>query len=75
MAQVGAFPINSAHHQVPTREANVVADALNRSQRKLEEGSTDDSIVVVVMIEIQISALSGVSMELTTNDLQKWSTT
>ena len=34
----------------------------------------DDSVVVVVVIEGQISALSGVSVELTTDDLQKWTT-
>ena len=32
-------------------KANVVVDALSRSQRKLEEGSTDDVAIVAVMIE------------------------
>ena len=57
-------------------KANVVADALSRSQRKLEEGSMDDSIVAaMVAIETYVSALSGTSVELTTDDLQKWTTT
>ena len=53
-------------------KANVVADALSRSQCKLEEGSTDDVATAVAMIERHVSALSGVSVELSTEDLQKW---
>ena len=50
-------------------KANVVADALSRSQRKLEEDSTDDVAIAAVMIERHVSALSGASVELTTKDL------
>ena len=57
-------------------KANVVAYALSRSQRQLEECSMDDQTVErSVAIEEQISALSGVSVELTTEDLQKRTTT
>ena len=50
-------------------KANVVADALSRSQRKLEEGSMDDVATATAMIERQVSTLSGASLELTTEDL------
>ena len=53
-------------------KANVVADALSRSQRKLEEDSTDDGAKTTAMIERHVSTLSGASMELTTEDLQQW---
>ena len=57
-------------------KANVVADALSRSQCKLEEGSTDDSMAAAVaVIKTQISTLSEVSVQLTAEDLQKWTTT
>ena len=55
-------------------KANVVADALSRSQRKLEEGSADGAITATAMIERHVSALSGVSIEMTAEDLQKWTT-
>ena len=45
-------------------KANVVADALSRSQRKLEEDSTDDATIATVMIERRALALSGVSLSL-----------
>ena len=45
-------------------KANVVADALSRSQCKLEEGSTDDSIAIAIAaIKTHVLALSGVSVE------------
>ena len=50
-------------------KANVVADALNRSQRKLEEDSTDDVATAAAMIERHVLTLSGASMELTIEDL------
>ena len=50
-------------------KANVVADALSRSQCKLEEGSTNDVARTTAMIERHVSALSGASVELTTEDL------
>ena len=56
-------------------KANVVADALSRSQRKLEEDSTDDRATATAMIEWHVSTLSGASVELTSEDLQKWTTT
>ena len=52
-------------------KANVVANALRRSQRKLEEGSTDD-VATAAMIKRHVSTLSGASVELTTEDLQQW---
>ena len=54
------------------RKANVVADALSRSQRKLEEDSTDDGATATAMIERHVSTLSGASVELTSEDLQQW---
>ena len=53
-------------------KANVVADTLRQSQRKLEEGSTDDVTIAAAMIERHVSTLSGASVELTTEDLQQW---
>ena len=53
-------------------KANVVADALSRSQCKLEEGPTDDMAIAAVMIERHILTLNGASVELTTKDLQQW---
>ena len=42
----------------------------------MEEGSTDDSTASVgAMIEAQIMALSGVSVEVTAEDLQQWTKT
>ena len=35
----------------------------------------NDSVVVVVAIEIHVSTLSGVSIEMIAEDLQKWATT
>ena len=35
MVEVGALPINSSRHQVPTGKANVVADALSKVRRKM----------------------------------------
>ena len=49
-------------------KANVVADTLSRSQRMLEEGSTDDVATATTMIEHHVSTLSGASVELTTKD-------
>ena len=41
----------------------------------MEEGSTDDSIASAAMvIERHVSTLSRVSIEMTTEDLQKWTT-
>ena len=53
-------------------KANVVADAVSRSQRKLEEGSTDDVAIATAMIERHVSTLSGASMELITENLHQW---
>ena len=53
-------------------KANVVANTLSRSQRKLEEDSVDDRATATAMIEQHVSTLSGASMELTTEDLQQW---
>ena len=38
----------------------------------MEEGSTDDVAIAATMIEPHVSALSGASVELTTEDLQQW---
>ena len=56
------------------RKANIVADALSRSQCKLEESSTDDVAIAIAIIELHVAALSGASMELTTKGIQQWMT-
>ena len=54
-------------------KANVVADALSRSQHKVDESSTDNSTALAMAaIEAQGKALSGVSVELIAEDLQQW---
>ena len=53
-------------------KANVVADALSRSQHKLKKCPTDDMATAATIIERHVSTLSGASMELTTEDLQQW---
>ena len=53
-------------------KANIVAEALSRSQCKLEEGSTDDVAIAAAMTERHVAALSGASVELTTEVLQQW---
>ena len=45
------------------KKSNVVADALNRSQRKEIEDSKDDPMAIVVAIEEHMLALSGFSVE------------
>ena len=53
-------------------KANVVADALSRSQRKETENSMDDPMVTAAAIEAHVSTLSGISVELPVEDLQTW---
>ena len=53
-------------------KGNVVADALSQSQRKEIEDSMDDPMATAVAVEEHVLALSGFSVELTTEDLQKW---
>ena len=53
-------------------KANVVADALSRSQRKEIEDSMDDPMATAAVVEVHVSALSGISVELTAEDLQTW---
>ena len=52
-------------------KANVVADALSRSQRGMTEDST---MLKATATEDQVFALSGVSIEPEPEDLQKWMT-
>ena len=53
-------------------KANVVADTLSQSERKEAEDSIDDPKGIIVAIEEQVSTLSGIGVELTEEDLQKW---
>ena len=72
--RLGLFQLIRPTIKYQPGKATVVADTLSRSQRKLEEGSIDDSTVVAVAaIKAQISALNGVSVELISKDFQKWS--
>ena len=41
----------------------------------MEEGSTDDTVIAIAMIERHVLALSGVSIEMIVEGLQKWTTT
>ena len=54
------------------KKANVLTNALSQIQRKEVEDSMDDPTVVATTIEEQVSALSGFSIELMVEDLQKW---
>ena len=75
MVEVVAYPIHSPTIKYQPRKANIVADTVSRTQQKLDEGSTNDSIATTAAaIEKHVSALSGVSIELTAEDLQKWTT-
>ena len=71
MVEVGLF-----HSILPTikyqlMKTNIVSSALSRSQRKDTKDSRDDSAAsTIVAIEEEVMALSGVSMELSTEDLQ-----
>ena len=56
-------------------KANVVADALSRSQRKETEDSMDNPMATTTAIEEHVVALSGFSMELMAEDLQTWTKT
>ena len=57
-------------------KANVVANALSRSLRENVEDSTDNlAIMIAVVIEEVVMVLSGESMELIIEDLEKWTTT
>ena len=50
-------------------KTNVVADVLSRSQRKYAEDSIDNSAVARMEIEEKALELSGISVELTIEDL------
>ena len=53
-------------------KANVVADALSQSQRKTLEDSRDDLATKAAAVEEQALILGRFSVELTAEDLQKW---
>ena len=53
-------------------KANVVADALSRSQRKETEDAMEDPMATVAVVEAHVSALNGISVELTAENLQTW---
>ena len=51
-------------------KANIVADALSQSQKKETEDSMDDPMATAATVEAHVLALSGISVELTVEDLQ-----
>ena len=53
-------------------KVNVVADALSQSQRKETEDSIDDPMVTAAAVGAQVSTLSGISVELTAEELETW---
>ena len=53
-------------------KANVVADALSWSKRKEIEDSMDTPMAIAAVVEEHVSTLNGFSVELTAEDLQKW---
>ena len=53
----------------------VLSDALSRSQQKEVEDLTDDPMAIAAAIEEQVLALHGFGVQLTKEDLQKWTTT
>ena len=52
----------------------MVAGALSKSQKKDARDSMDELAVAVAAIKEQVLKLSGVSMDLTVEDLQEWTT-
>ena len=54
------------------KKANVVANALSRSQRKECENSMGDPVEIVAAVEEQVLTLNGFDVELTAKDLQQW---
>ena len=71
MIEVGLFQSIRSTIKYQSKKANVVADAFNMSQQKSEEDSTYD-LATIVAIEEQMLAPSGISVELTMEDLQQW---
>ena len=72
MVEVGAISINPPTIKYQPKKANVVADALSRTQWNEVEHSMDDPEATTVAVEEQVSTLSGFSVELTAEDLQAW---
>ena len=60
MDEVGVISINILHHQIPTQENYVVADALSRSLRGETEELTGIQASANVKNDDQLFALSGV---------------
>ena len=50
-------------------KANVVAEALSRSQRKEIEDSIDDPMATAMVVEEHAAALTGFNVKLTAEDL------
>ena len=68
--RLGLFQLISPTIKYQSGKANVVADAFSRSQIKSEEDLMDDPMIAAAFGE-QVLALSGISVELTLEDIQK----
>ena len=70
--RLGLFESICATIKYQPKKDNVVADALSRIQRKEMEDSMDTPMATTTVVKEHVSALSGFSVELTVEDLQKW---
>ena len=52
------------------RKANILADAITRSQQNIEEDPTND-LAMAAIVEEEVLALSAISVKLTVKDLQQ----
>ena len=57
------------------KKANAVADSLSKNHKTGARDSMDDLVAATIAIDLQVMVLSGVNVELTTEDLQRWTIT
>ena len=71
--RLGLFQSICSTIKYQARKANVVSDVLSKIQRKNTEDSNND-LSITTTVEEQVLELSGISVELSAEDLQKWTT-